>query len=888
MATTKIWVMVLRLAVALSVLSSAISVGSLPVRAQEESGVEQQTEVGRNEVSGLRNELESQPDVQVSDLSLVPEPSLSFAPEIPQLNDFEPPATTVTDWIAQIEASLVQITGVRVETPEAGLQVVLETANGLIDLPKTRSMGNVLIADIPNVVLALPDGDEFQQANPIEGIALVSVTGLPGDRVRVAITGTDAPPVAEVTAEAQGLVLAVTLGDAEAVAEEDTIQVLVTGEQDEGYRVPNSSVGTRTDTPLRDIPQSIQVIPQEVIEDQQASNLTEALRNVGIAQGVNPSSRGAFSLPVIRGFDSSDNIVRDGLADPTFRYAGPDLSNIDRIEVLRGPASVLYGQSVPGGTINLVTEQPLRELFYKLEASVGNFNFYRGELDFSGPLNDSQTLLYRLNAAAQTTESFVDFFERQQYFIAPTLSWQISDRTDLTLSAEYFYRPSVASQVGLPVEGSILPNPNGEIPRELNVSGPFGEENFTIYRVGYTFDHRFTENWSLRNAFRFSDVQRDQDSITFGTELAADGRTLGLNRFAPGAGREQFFNFDTYTIGEFATGSIQHQLVTGINLTRQYYSYEGGLLEPATIDIFDPEYVRPSGSIASRNSSNSATNTLGIYIQDQVTLLDNLKLLLGLRFDTFEQTSEDFIAGTEQDQLGDAFSPRVGIVYQPVEPISLYASYGRSFLPVAGTSFDGESFEPERSTQYEVGVKGDISDRFSATLALYELTRSNVETDDPENLGFSIQAGEQRSRGIELNLAGEILPGWNIIGAYAYTDAEVTEDNIIPEGNPLRLIPEHLFNVWSTYEIQEGDFRGLGFGLGFVFVGDRPGDFDNSFELPSYFRTDAAIFYKRDQLRLAVNVRNLFDIEYFETANNRVNVFPGDTLTVVGSISWEF
>jgi iron complex outermembrane recepter protein len=839
---------------------------ALPGEAQEVVESSENEEVG---------ELRSEENTPALSRASIPPPSLS------DLND---PATNIEDWIAQIEASLVQITEVRIETGEAGLQVILETEGETLP-PETRTVGNALIVDIPSAAIA----QEFSQANPIEGIALVSVTELPGDRVRVAITGTDAPPVAEVTTETQGLVLAVTLGDAVGGTEDDAIQVVVTGEQDEGYNPSRGAVATRTDTPLRDIPQSIQVIPQEVIRDQQSPNLTEVLRNVGITQGVNPSGRGAFSLPVIRGFDSSDNIVRDGLSDPTSRFAGPDLSNIERVEVLRGPASVLYGQSVPGGTINLVTEQPLSEPTYSVGFSAGNYNFYRGDVDLSGPLNEEGTLLYRLNLAAQTTESFVDFFERQQYQIAPALSWQISDRTALNLSGEYLYRPSVAAQVGLPVEGSILPNPNGELARDLNVSGPFGETDYNIYRVGYSLDHRFSETWSLRNAFRYSDVQRDNRLAAFGTSLADDGRTLTLDR-SSGSDTEQFFNLDTYAIGEFATGSIQHQLVAGINLTRQYYSFAGGSLTPSTIDIFNPNYVRPSGPIdpSSLYGGSSATNTVGLYVQDQVELLDNLNLLVGLRFDTFEQTSENFIAETEREQSGNALSPRVGIVYQPIEPISLYASYSRSFLPVAGLTFTSEPFDPERSTQYEIGVKADISDRLSATLALYELTRSNVETDDPENLGFSIQTGEQRSRGVEVNLAGEILPGLNIIAAYAYTDAAITEDNSLPEGNQLRLVPEHIFNVWSTYEIQNGDFRGLGFGLGFILVGDRPGDFANSFELPSYLRTDAAIFYKREQLRVAVNVRNLFDIEYFETASNRLNVFPGDPLTVIGSISWEF
>ncbi len=798
------------------------------------------------------------------------------------------PATTVAEWMAQIEASLVQVTGVRVEETEAGLQVLLETAGGELVTSPTTVTGNALIAEISNATLALPEGDEFQQFEPAEGIALVQVSELGGDRVRVVVTGTEAAPTAQISATEAGLILSIVLGIAQVGETDDALRIVVTGEEDEGYNPSSATTATRTDTPLRDIPQSIQIIPQEVIRDQQAANLTEVLRNVGITQGVNPSGRGAFSLPVIRGFDSSDNIVRDGLADPTFRFAGPDLSNIEQVEVLRGPASVLYGQSVPGGTINLVTEKPLKNPTYEVGFSAGNYSFYRGDADLSGPLNQERTLLYRLNLAAQTTESFIDFFERQQYQIAPALSWQISDQTTLNLSGEYFYQPSVFAQVGLPVEGSIEPNPNGELSRNLNVAGPFGEADFTIYRAGYSLEHRFNENWSLQNAFRFSEVQRLFNSA-IPSSLAADSRTLSLNRFL-GSQTEKFFNIDTYAVGEFATGSVQHQLVAGLNLTRQSFDSEGGNPESTTVDIFAPEYVRPSDLIVagSEFSSDSATNALGIYIQDQITLLDNLKLLLGARFDAFRQTSEDFITETAQAQSGDAFSPRVGIVYQPVEPISLYASYNRSFLPVTGTSFSGEQFEPERSNQYEVGVKTDITDRLSATLALYQLTRSNVETDDPANLGFSIQTGEQRSRGIELNVAGEILPGWNIIGAYAYTNAEVTQDNSIPEGNRLRLVPEHIFNVWSTYELQEGDLRGLGFGLGAVLVGDRPGDFANSFALPSYLRTDAAVFYNRDRLRLGLNIRNLFNIEYFETASNRLNVFPGDPLAIVGSISWGF
>ncbi|WP_316437103.1 TonB-dependent receptor domain-containing protein [Leptolyngbya sp. NK1-12] len=230
------------------------------------------------------------------------------------------------------------------------------------------------------------------------------------------------------------------------------------------------------------------------------------------------------------------------------------------------------------------------------------------------------------------------------------------------------------------------------------------------------------------------------------------------------------------------------------------------------------------------------------------------------------------------------------MVYQPIQPISLYASYSRSFTPVTGRSFEGDLFEPERGTQYEVGVKADVNDRLSATLALYNLTRTNVLTADTRPgvpLGFSIQTGEQRSRGVELTVQGEILPGWNIIAGYAYTDAQLTEDNTLPEGNQLALVPENAVNLWTTYEIQSGDFQGLGVGLGLFFVGERQANLANEFQLPSYLRTDAAIFYRRNQFRAALNFNNLFDITYFENFNGR-GVSYGAPLTVQGTISWQF
>ncbi|MEH2286521.1 MAG: TonB-dependent receptor [Nostoc sp.] len=219
--------------------------------------------------------------------------------------------------------------------------------------------------------------------------------------------------------------------------------------------------------------------------------------------------------------------------------------------------------------------------------------------------------------------------------------------------------------------------------------------------------------------------------------------------------------------------------------------------------------------------------------------------------------------------------------------MSLYTSYGRSFDPAPGYGISAPP-QPQRGTQYEVGIKANLSKQLSTTLAFYDLTRTNVPATDPNDPNLIIQVGEQRSRGIEFDVTGEILPGWNIIAGYAYTDAEITKDTAYPVGNQINLVPKHSFNLWTTYKIQFGSLQGLGFGWGFFFVGDRQADLENTFELPSYFRTDAAIFYKHGPLRAALNFKNFFDVGYFETSSDRVRVIPGDPFTVQGTISWEF
>jgi iron complex outermembrane receptor protein len=768
------------------------------------------------------------------------------------------------------------------------LQVILETADGSLEAPETRSIGNALVADIPNATIA----EEFSEANPIEGIALVSVTRLPDNRVRVAITGTEAPPVAEVRSEAQGLSFAVTLGDADAVAEEDAIQVVVTGEQDEGYNPRSTSVGTRTDTPLRDIPQAINIVPQQVIQDTQARSITETLENVPgvIAQGA--GSTGTRDYFTIRGFEAYGSLV-NGLPDPQITSDGI-FFNVERLEVLKGPASVLYGDTGltgVGGTINYVTRQPLSEPFYEVSASAGSYNFYQGSFDLSGPLNAERTVLYRLIAGVRFNESITDFNEALTLAVAPSLSFQLGENTSLLIEGDVNRVSRNGQQPGpQPVLGTVLPNPNGEIPRSFNPIGPVPNNVTYSGRVGYRLEHQFNQNLRLRNAFRYVFANDDDRNIDFfPSNLEADNRTLNRT----GAAGEQYYNYyllDTNLLGRFSTGTIEHQLLAGFSLSRNTVdvSFEFGI-PAAPVDIFDPVYDQTLDTGDRTFSRFTTRDTLGIYLQNQISLLQNLKILLGGRFDTFGERATDRITDTDTSQSDAAFSPRFGIVYQPIPPISLYASYLRSFTPAIGVAADGENFQPERGTQYEIGVKANISDQLSATLAFYDLTRSNVTTPDPDNPNFSVQTGRQRSRGIEFDIGGEILPGWNITAGYAYTDARVIEDNSIPEGNRLFNAPEHAVNLWTTYRIQTGSLEGLGFGLGLYYLGDRPLDNANTVDLPGFLRTDAAIFYERDQFRAALNIRNLFDVEnYVSRYGSSDFVQIGTPFTVQGTLSWRF
>ncbi|MFQ4143526.1 TonB-dependent siderophore receptor [Chlorogloeopsis sp. ULAP02] len=834
--------------------------------------------------------------------------------KISQLSDIEKPAKSIQQWLAQ---SLVQVTGVKLQATDKGIEVTLETNQSEQLQLTNKSEGNSYVVDIPNAQLKLPSGNTFRQEKPTTGITEVTVTNLDANTIRVTVTGETGTPQVELFDGDEGLIFGVvpsmttteaqpqnptppttplppdtTTEESQPSAQneepEEPIELVVTGEQG-GYRVEEASTATKTDTPLRDIPQSIQVIPREVLKDQGTVRVQDALQNV--SGSTNAGYYQGFSeYLALRGFRA--NVFRDGIRSYQDYGGLIETADIERLEVLKGPASVLFGDAPPGGLVNLVTKQPLAQPFYSFEGTVGSFSTYRGAIDLSGPLNDSRSILSRFNALYENAGSFRDFVNSERVFLAPKFKFALGANTNLTIDGSWLQETRTAD------DGTVaIGNRPADLPRERFLGEPFQDVEVNVTNFSYLFDHKFSDQWSIRNTFRAQFVNLERyyplrDSLDEET-----GELSRLKYFSQR--RDNAYSVQTDVVGKFSTGSIKHQLLLGFDYTKITEDGTFGDFEPyPSINIFNPVYARleyPKRDILNIFRDDTL-DKYGFYIQDQIEIIPQLKFLAGGRFDIFEQNRTVRNLGEEREEFFQSdsnFSPRLGIVYQPSQNISLYASYATSFEPSFGQSRngDGEPFKPETGRQFEVGVKADITRNLSATLALYDLRKQNVTVDDPNSAdpNDQIQTGEQTSRGIEFDIAGEITPGWKVIASYAYIDAFISKDTTDLEGRRRDNIPEHAASLWTTYEIQQGGLQGLGFGLGLFFVGDRFGDLDNSYVLPSYVRTDASIFYRRNNWRAALNIRNLFDKTYFTgSEGSRLGVYYGEPLTFIGSFAIEF
>ena len=657
----------------------------------------------------------------------------------------------------------------------------------------------------------------------------------------------------------------------------------------DGYRATRSISATRTDTPLSEIPQSISVVPAQVLQDIGATRLEDALDYAGgVERGNNFGGQGLTEF-LIRGF-SSQEFYRNGFAVNRGYPNMPDANSIERIEVLRGPAAMLYGRGDPGGTFNIVSKQPQAQRRTVLGSQINSEGLHRGTLDTTGALDEHATFTYRLNLAAEGNDSFRDHVEGERYNVAPVLRWQLSDVTAITLEGDYLHNRH-------PLDRGVTryANQQGKLPRERFLgeesAGKLTNENATTQ---LRIEHLLDDNWTLRGGVQYLDGELYGGAVE-NNGLAADGRTVGRNY------SQRWLNWNDVNAqanaeGRFNTGGFAHTLLLGVEYDKFNYNSlirrSAGGVGDFPLDLYDPVYGQPQPALTRTTTHDSERlESYAFYLQDQIELTTGLKAQLGARLERFEQSYVDKRPGAEDwDQAHNAVSPRLGLIYDLSDELAVFANTSRSFKPNRGADRLGDAFDPEQGVAHEVGIKYDLPERnLSLTAALFHITKENVLTSDPLDSTRSIAAGEVRSRGFDISLAGNITPQWRVIGGYAYVDAEVTESSsaTMPVGTRLANVPRHSFNLLDTYEFASGPLAGLGLGVGMKYVGARQGATTNTaFDMDAYSVVDLLAYYPlSENVRLNLNLNNLFDEEYEERAWGTTWAYPGEPRTLQAGIS---
>jgi iron complex outermembrane receptor protein len=655
-----------------------------------------------------------------------------------------------------------------------------------------------------------------------------------------------------------------------------------------GYLATRSASATRTDTAIHDTPQSITVVPKDVVEDIGATRLQDALDYAGGVGRANNFGGQGLTTFTVRGFTSGE-FYRNGFPINRGYPNMPDANTIERLEVLRGPATALYGRGDPGGTFNVISKQPLAERTVTLGSQVNDQGMRRGTLDASGPLDDEGRLAYRLNLVGEGGDTFRDHVETERYGVAPVLTWQLSDATRVTFEGD-FMRNNHPLDRGLTRYSTQRSTASRDtFFGEKDVGKLHNDNNMAQLR----FEHMLNDDWTLGGGMQWLDGTLQGNAIEANT-LGPDGRTLGRNfnyRKLEWTDRDTQLNLT----GHFSLGGFDHTLLTGVEVEDYDYKSIIRRSSPAVsaypIDIFDPVYGQPRPALT-RTPTHDKENlkTYAAFLQDQVALTERLKLLAGVRFERFEHDYESYVTGVNAwNRSENAVTPRLGLIYDLTDTVAVYANTARSFKPNTGASRAGPGFKPEKGKSYEVGVKWQALDQqLSVDAAIYQIDKRNVLTDDPLDSTFKVAAGEVRSRGFDLNIAGNLTPQWRVTGGYAYVDAQVTKDNALRTGTRLANVPQNSFSLLNVYEFSNGNLKGLGLGVGGKYVDQRAGQTANaSFAMDSYTVVDLLSYYKvNERIRLNLDLKNLFDSDYEEGSFGSVYAYPGAPRTVQAGISY--
>ncbi|HAN2577251.1 TPA: ferrichrome porin FhuA [Escherichia coli O25b:H4-ST131] len=684
-----------------------------------------------------------------------------------------------------------------------------------------------------------------------------------------------------------------------------------------------SATGTKTDTPIQKVPQSISVVTAEEMALHQPKSVKEALSYTpGVAVGTRGASN-TYDYLIIRGFAAdgqSQNNYLNGLKMQGNFYndAVIDPYMLERAEIMRGPVSVLYGKSSPGGLLNMVSKRPTTEPLKEVQFKAGTDSLFQTGFDFSDALDDDGVYSYRLTGLARSANAQQKGAEEQRYAIAPAFTWRPNDKTNFTFLSYFQNEPETGYYGWLPKEGTVEPLPNGKrLPTDFNE----GAKNNTYSRnekmIGYSFDHEFNDTFTVRQNLRFAQNKVSQKSV-YGYGMCSDplyssnpssspcanvpqsqwGHTL-TRQYVIDNEKLENFSVDTQLQSKFATGSVDHTLLTGVDFMRMrndidsWFGYAGSV---APSDIYNLDrsdfdfgaHPNPSGPYRVLLKQKQT----GLYVQDQAQW-DKVLVTLGGRYDWADQSSFNRDYGNKSERDDKEFTWRGGVNYLFDNGVTPYFSYSESFEPASQTDANGDLFAPSKGKQYEVGVKYVPEDRpIVVTGALYQLTKTNNLMADPNGSLFSVEGGEIRARGVELEAKAALSASVNLVGPYTYTDAEYTTDTNY-KGNTPAQVPKHMASLWADYTFFDGPLSGLTLGTGGRYTGSSYGDPANSFKVGSYTVVDALVRYDLARVgmagsNVALHVNNLFDREYVASCFNTYGCFWGAERQVVATATFRF
>lgn len=671
-----------------------------------------------------------------------------------------------------------------------------------------------------------------------------------------------------------------------------------------GYNAKKSRTATRTETDLKDTPQSVSVVTQDVIQDQSIQSISEAVRYIpGVTASQGEGNRDALNF---RGAGvTTGDFYQDGLRDDIQTYR--DLYNTDRIEVLRGANAMIFGRGGSGGVINRVTKEAGWDPVRELSLSYGAYNQKRGTIDIGGAINE--VAAFRLNTVYENSDSYRSGVELERYGITPTFTIRPGDNTKIVLSAEYFKDERIGDR-GMPSIG------NGRNNRPYDIgdhSTFFGSARLSPNETETTafnalIEHAFDNGVKVRNSTRYAYYDKYYQNVYASGAVNASGR-VSLGAYRDDTERQNLINQTDITYN-LKAGGLEHKLLAGMELgtqdTRNSRRSPAGSGNGDSLGVsVDAENPRFTGNLnltnIRTNVSSDATNT-AFYVQDQIVLSPKWELVLGVRHDRFDVDFTNLNGTTPATRNFNAtdnkLSPRAGLIFKPLENLSLYASYSQSFVPRAGDQLNGlsptaASLSPEKFINQEIGAKFDVNPELSLTAAVYKLERENIAATDPTNNIQTVLIDGQETKGLELGVTGKVTNKWSVFGGYAFQDAEITKNqtvsgNAFLSGTQLGQTPRHTFSLWNRYDFNDTWGAAIGVISRSEMFALTPTTTASTI-LPGYTRLDAAVYGKLDKnLRLQLNLENLTNKEYALSAHNNNNIVPGSPLTARATMIYNF